>query len=173
MTRVAVQIFVIDTSSIIQVRRLANATTVQVTSIYSRLEDLARDHGLLFPRQVLEELGRFAILPKKVADLPLEWARRVAEDAMRIQPSLDLVREVLDRVPSVLDFAKTDPVDEADPYVLALALQLGREGKRVRVVTEERIDNPTKMSMATAAGILELPCVPVHGLLALLGASAG
>jgi hypothetical protein len=158
-----------DTSSVVQIRRMPNITTAQAGSIYARLEIQAHEGGLLFPRQVLEELSRFSILPKKAADLPLQWAKRVAEDALRIRPSFEAVREVLERVPSVLDSAKPDATDEADPYVLALALELSREGTRVRVVTEERVDNPLKMSMATAAGILELPCVPVYGLLALLG----
>jgi hypothetical protein len=56
-------------------------------------------------------------------------------------------------------------VEEADPYVLAMARRLLAEGKDVRIVTEEKNDTPRKMSLNTAAGLLRLPSVPLRAFL--------
>ncbi len=69
------------------------------------------------------------------------------------------------KVPDVLDKDKASGADEADPYVLALALRLKTMGHEVTVVSEERKDKPDKMSINTACGLLRLYCVPLLGLL--------
>ena len=47
--------------------------------------------------------------------------------------------------------------DPADPYVLALALQLWRENKRVCVVTQDIVDRlPLKISIRSACARLGL-----------------
>jgi hypothetical protein len=80
-------------------------------------------------------------------------------------PSLGQVKQVLEAVPDVLDVDKDAGVEEADPYVLAMACRLLAEGKDVRIVTEEKKDTPRKMSLSTAAGLLRLPSVPLKALL--------
>jgi hypothetical protein len=77
--------------------------------------------------------------------------------------SLERVRELLSLVPDVID--KESQVEEADPYVLALALEIRAGGQKVVVVTEERRDRPDKLSMNTACGLLRVPCLPVQALL--------
>ena len=66
----------------------------------------------------------------------------------------------------MLDPPKESGVDDADPYVLAVARQLRAAGVDARVVTQETKDTPTKMSMNTACGVLGIPCVPLLAFLA-------
>ena len=80
-------------------------------------------------------------------------------------PSLDDVKAVLAVVPKVLDPKKDAGVEEADAYVLALAVGLRRTIADVKVVTNESKDLPNKMSMSTAAGLLAIPSVPLRGFL--------
>lgn len=77
----------------------------------------------------------------------------------------DTVKEVLNKVPSVLDPQKPTNVDEADPYVLALGLELQRAGRIVRVLTDETRNRPTKMALNNAAGVLGLPAVTIAAFL--------
>lgn len=56
-------------------------------------------------------------------------------------------------------------MEEADAYVLALAVGLRRTIADVKVVTNESKDLPNKMSMSTAAGLLAIPSVPLRGFL--------
>jgi hypothetical protein len=55
--------------------------------------------------------------------------------------------------------------DEADIYVLAVAVQLRAGGDDVCVLTQERNDIPKKLSLATACGALDLICLNMPGFL--------
>ena len=79
--------------------------------------------------------------------------------------SLVDVKEILAEVPEVLDPDKDSGQDEADPYVLAVARNLRKDGRDARVITEERRDTNKKMSVNTAAGILGIPSVPLVAFL--------
>jgi hypothetical protein len=70
---------------------------------------------------------------------------------------------VLDRVPLLVDPDKT--YDEADPYVVALAITLGDQAANVVVVTDDRRDKPHKTSLATACGIFRIPTLPLLAFL--------
>lgn len=110
------------------------------------------------PNQVVVELERYA-------DWVHEWSLDVQGIACSGSPSLEDVRDVLAIVPTILDPKKDAGVDEADPYVLAMARQIKSRGDDVRVVTQETKDKGDKMSLNTAAGILGIPCVPLGGFL--------
>jgi hypothetical protein len=69
------------------------------------------------------------------------------------------VKEVLGRVPEVLDPDKTTGTEEADPYVLARAVELKRAGKDVAVITQETRNIGGKLSLATAAGVFKVPAL--------------
>ena len=121
--------------------------------------DLTRlvDAGhLVFPIQVFDELKRW--ISPTGDDPPLKWAQSV-EDRAVSNAEWATVAEVLRQVPTVLDPNKTSGAEEADPYILARALELKREGRDVTVITEEKTDKPRKLSLSTAAGILKLPAV--------------
>jgi hypothetical protein len=56
-------------------------------------------------------------------------------------------------------------VEEADSYVLALAVHLKRLGHEVTVLTEETKNRPDKLSMNTACGLLRLWCLAIEPFL--------
>ena len=84
---------------------------------------------------------------------------------IRAKCDLEDVKSVLAQVPTVLDPEKESGVEEADAYVLAVAMRMRGDGVDARIVTQEKSDTPTKMSMSTAAGVLGIPCVPLKAFL--------
>ena len=155
-------VWVIDTSSIIEVRRSTQKRHRE--QIFRRMTELVTEGRLAYPPQVVAELERSA--QPKSPDPQFVWAKQNASTAHRTGGcSLDDVREVLAEVPEVLDPNKDTGPDEADPYVLAIARKLRVDGTDARVVTEERRDTESKMSMNTAAGILGIPSVPLAAFL--------
>lgn len=76
---------------------------------------------------------------------------------------------VLQEVPDLLDASKTSTTDEADPYVVGLALKLTEEGLKVTVITEETKDSPVKTSMSSACGIMRIPSISIRVFLARQG----
>jgi hypothetical protein len=77
---------------------------------------------------------------------------------------------VLLKAPTLVDPDSTR--EQADPYVVALAVEMGSSelfSPTVTVVTEDRRDKPTKVSLATAAGLLRVPTVPLSAFLRSLG----
>jgi len=157
-------VWILDTSAIIQVRRLDGRKRA---AIFRQMGALVEAGRLVFPKEAVEELERFA--DPNSPDEQYEWAERYESEACKNEPSLDLVKNVLEKVPKVLDADKDTGVEEADPYVLAMALRLRDEGKDARVVTQERKDTPTKMSLGTAAGMLGLPSLPLEAFLGYEG----
>jgi hypothetical protein len=87
----------------------------------------------------------------------------------RASPSFEEVKEVLAAVPTVLDPDKDAGAEEADPYLLAVAVRLRAEGKDARLVTEEIRDTPKKMSLNTACGLVGVPSVPLKAFLKFEG----
>jgi hypothetical protein len=155
-------VWIIDTSSIIAVRRLP-VDSYKKAAIFRRMGALVEANRLVFPKEAVKELERFA--DPNSPDEQYEWAARYEWEACKNEPSLEEVRDVLAKVPKVLDPDKDTGADEADPYVLAMALRLRNEGEDARVVTQERRETPAKMSLGTAAGLLGLPAVPLEAFL--------
>ena len=60
-------------------------------------------------------------------------------------------------------------VDEADPYVLALAEHLRQLGNFPRVLTEDRKNRPYKIALAAACGLVGIPVVPIVPFLSSRG----
>jgi len=157
--------WVSDTSSIVEVRRLTNVDPLKVLK---SMEALVNSGRLVFPREVLSELKRME--GRRSPDHPLIWAKRCEAKACEKTPSLEEVKEVLQVVPKVLDPNKDSGVEEADPYVLAMARRLRREGRTdVRIITQEKKDSAAKISLSTASGMLGLASVPLLGFLELEG----
>lgn len=155
-------VWVIDTSSIIEVRRSTRKN--QREQIFREMTRLVTEGRLAYPAQVVAELGRYA--QSQPPDPQLAWATQNASTAHGNGTcSLDDVKEILAEVPEVLDPNKDAGADEADPYVLAVAQKLREEGTDARVITEERRDTDSKISMNTAAGILGIPSVPLTAFL--------
>jgi hypothetical protein len=159
------EVWVIDTCSILQVRREPISADKR-RRVFADLTTLVNDGKLVFPQEVYGELERGnGSLPVGAPDEALAWALQNRDVATRHGNDLDCVKRVLAKVADVLDVDKTGGADEADPYVLGLALRLKDGGHEVTVVSEERKDKPDKMSINTACGLLRLYCVPLLGLL--------
>ena len=127
-------IWVMDTSSVIAVRRSIENPRKPV--VFASLGALAQEGRLVYPKQVVDELERAA--DPQSPDAQYQWAKQNEAKASERTPSLDEVKEVLNNVPTVLDPDKDMGVEEADPYVLAVAVRLRAEGKEARVITENQ-----------------------------------
>lgn len=94
------------------------------------------------------------------------WAKKNQAKATRHGVQFGMVKEILahPQVSRVVDPDKAG-VEEADPYVLALAVYLKREGYDVTVLTEETKNRPDKLSMNTACGLLRLWCLSIEPFL--------
>ena len=124
---------------------------------------LVQGGTVVFPKQLVAELERMA--DPKSPDAQYQWAKENEPKATECSPTLEEVQQVLAVVPTVLDPEKDTGAEEADPYVLALAVHLQKEKKDVRIVTEETKDTPRKMSLRTAAGLLGIASVPLKAFL--------
>lgn len=163
-------VWVVDTSSIIHIKSaVSNADRERV---FEALSALVAEGRLFFPRAVLAELKR-DLSDKRRLDAPCAWAMKVEAEACKISITLAEVKAVLAIVSDIMDPAKESGVDEADPYVLALAVKLRGDGHDARVVTEETKDSPKKLSLNTACGILGVPSTPLRGLLRAAGVLSG
>lgn len=156
--------WVVDTSSLIQIRQAGIPQAKQV-AVFNKLTTLVKSGLLVFPAQVREELERGDT--EHPSDPVLAWIRRAKIDAE--QPAnLDTVRRVLARAPLLID--AESPRDQADPYVIALALDSMSLGG-VSILSEDRRDRPDgagglqKLSVATAAGLWDIPVVPLAGFI--------
>lgn len=127
------------------------------------MEILVNESRLVFPKQFVDELERWA--DPGSPDAQYAWAKKNEAKATQYTPTLDQVKEVLSIVPRVLDPDKDTGVEEADPFVLAIAVRLRLEGKDARIITEEKNDTPRKLSLRTAAGLMGVPSVPLMAFL--------
>lgn len=159
------EVWIIDTSSIIQLRQ-SNLSGAEQTRILAALGKLVASGGLRYPREVLKELERGC--SGREPDERFLWAKVHAEVACADRADFDRLRKVLSRVPTLLDPDKSG-VEEADPYVVSLALGLKDAGADVCVVTEDRKDKPMKMSLRTACGLWKVPSVPLLAYLQAVG----
>jgi len=159
------EIWVIDTSSIIHIRELMPIK--EQIKVYATLTQLVDSQKLVYPKQVLDELKRYT--PKSTKpDRPLEWALFNEKKATRSGPQLATLKTILahTQVRRIFDPEKVG-VGEADPHVLALAYHLSTSGEQVTVLSEERKDRPDKLSMTTACAHLRLICMPIDAFLAV------
>ena len=153
--------WVIDSSSLMDIK---SKTSVDVRArLYPRLNSLASEGKLLLPREVISEMKRGA--QPRHRDEALEWVVAREAQICGVEPTVEELRAIMQEVGDVVDHEKDSGEDDADPYVLALAVKLQAGGLRVRIVTEDRKDRQRKVSLTTAAGILGVPCVPLSGFL--------
>ena len=138
----------IDTSCLID---LKNVPLAHHWALFRQLEAMVEDGTIAMPRQVIREITAIAF-----PDVPGAWAKGVESKLQHpLEADYEIVGEVMDVAGEVIeDVSASDP---ADPYVLALALQLQRDRNDVTVVTEDDVDRlPLKISMATACKRLKL-----------------
>ena len=116
---------------------------------------------LVYPKQVIDELDWYKT---KGYDRPLEWAKSNSTRATRHGELFAELSEVMNHpiANKVCDPNKSFGPEEADPYVLALALHLKASQKTVTVITEESKTTPNKLALNQACGALRIYSVKVE-----------
>lgn len=161
--------WVVDTCALLEVRRCVMADdgrhVAARKAVFSKLGLLVEARRLFYPKEVWDELkvGN-AKLKDPTQDLAFHFADRYKEHAA-VSADLTIVQELMTDtlVRRVIDPDSED--DEADIYVLSLALATRRSGGEVGVLTQERKDLPKKCSVSTACGHLEIVCMPMPAFL--------
>ncbi len=102
-------------------------------------------------------------------DAPGVWARGMSH---RLKHALDVdyehLRRVMQEAPNLVE--ANQQKDVADPYVVAMALQLAGGGESVEVVTDDLIDHlPTKIALGTACDRLKVPHISCQDFLTAIG----
>lgn len=151
-------IFILDSSLIIQLKRAVRAD--RQWEFGKHLESLVESGRITFPPQVLRE-----IRGQEHTDIPEAWALAVhAKITVKTNPDYEHIEAVMAIAPDLID-ADTE-IDPADPYVVALLRELNDDGLDACVVTADIVDRlPLKISMRTACGRLNLPCMDVDEFL--------
>ena len=158
------RLWVVDTSSLIQVRQ-AGIPQARQRAVFRKLTALAKSGLLIFPPQVREELEWGEA--DHPSDPALVWVQKSQGNAE--QPAnLETVQRVLARAPRLVD--PDSKRDQADAYVIALALDSEALGG-VSILSDDRRDRYDghgglqKLSVATAAGLWDIPVVPLAGFI--------
>jgi hypothetical protein len=125
------------------------------------LTRLVAEKRLFYTSEVIKEFERYQGKDKPA----LQWAQLHQATACISKVNYATFGLVMQLVPEVLDYDKDSGVEEADAYLLALAVDLKNQDIDVRVVTEEFKTTVRKMPLGGAAGYLGIPSVPVRVLL--------
>ena len=123
--------YVLDASAIIEMKNPERIPWDRQWRLLRCLEEMVEQHRIAFPRMVLVELRRV-----KHLDAPGVWALGVfGSQPPNFEPPDRLIAEVRTRVPNVVDPEAED--DDADPAVIAQAVQLSALGRHAIVVTKD------------------------------------
>ena len=160
------RVWVIDTSSVIDLRHLPGKGDGSRNVTFDRLTDLVDKAQLFFPPVVLEEVLRFG------ATVAQDWAKKNAPKATVHKPTYDEVKPILARIPNLIDATKFG-TDQADPYVIVVAQKLEALDHRPTIITEDRKKQQNKVSLSSAAGVFGFPSVALSVFLETEGLSTG
>lgn len=150
------EVWVLDTSFLIKSKR--EISIFRQWEAFKRLEEMVEGGRIAMPNQVIDEITN-----TKHPDLPGAWAPGVRPKMRHAGRVADRhQKRVMEVASGVIDHKKR--VEDADPYVLALALQLQTEGRSVCVVAEDFVDR-YRLSLATACRRLGLAWIPTREFL--------
>jgi uncharacterized protein DUF4411 len=149
-----VQVWIIDTSSIIELRHVPREVRDHVLAA---LDGLVSSDLLYYPTEVLKELERH----DEKSDVAYTWAKKNAAKATRYGQLYVQAKAVLATIPNLIDPDKVSAVDPADPYVIALAQCLVNDGHTPTVITDDIRTSPKKTSLSAGAGAFGFPAVPL------------
>jgi hypothetical protein len=142
-------IWVIDTSAIVKIKTVV--PQAQQWKLLKLLESMVEDGHLTFPKQVRDETDDL-----DHPDAPGVWAVGVFVSIMQpAEPDYIYVQQVMSsEAGKVVDPDKTK--EDADPYIIALALQLIGAGHNVCVVTNDQKPQPGRISLSAACDALSV-----------------
>jgi rRNA maturation endonuclease Nob1 len=156
----APRVWIFDTSALVEAK--AALSVADQWQTFKQLEDMVRAGSVAMPRLVIREISEIAH-----PDLPGAWAPGVRDIQKHpLDAEWGHVQRVMAEAGDVVDPNKTK--EDADPYVLALALQLLGEGHDACVVTEDRVDR-NRIAVTTACDRLGIAHCSVREFLGNLG----
>src|SRR5262249_17528730 len=124
-------VYCIDTSSLVNLRKWRPRS--RFPDPWKRLDELIEDKRLIAPAAVMDEL-------KEVDDALLNWSRkRKAMFRRNWKELVEYAQQILADFPGLVD--PDDPTNQADPFVVALAMRESRSElypPTVIVLTEEK-----------------------------------
>jgi hypothetical protein len=148
-------IWVIDTSSLIEIKHVVPRNVMK--PVLNKMTELVSASRLHYPKEVIQELSEYK--NKHKPDAPYEWAKNNEPVAATHDHLFADVSTLLRSKPSlatVLDSSKAGGAEEADLYVLALAVRLKAPSKNVLVITEESRQRPDRMPLSVACGVMRI-----------------
>jgi hypothetical protein len=143
---------VADTCALIDVK--FSVPLARQWSFLNGLTILVDQGRLAFPRQVQRE-----ITDAKYPDAPGAWVASCRGWSRHPEPAETVLPEVLAIAPKLVDW--NSEREAADPYVIAMALEISRRHPAAQVVvaTNDTVDRlPMKTSVLSACKLLGLQC---------------
>lgn len=163
------EICVLDSGLLIRIKQL-----VKVDDQWALLDGMmqcVKSGEICFPRQVASELTG-----QRWPDAPGAWVGHAKGLVCHREPGDACVAQVLATTPDLIDADATGQ-EPADPYVVAMALDLGLlyPTCRIMVASDDRVDRPPlKMSVKTACTRLQIEfCEPPEFLTWVAGRLPG
>jgi hypothetical protein len=151
------QVWVVDSSSLIELR---NVPVPNRQPVLDGLDAMVDNNTLVYPPQVLGELLRFG------PDVAQKWCKKNGTKATRYGPLYDEITPILARVENLIDPSKSGE-DQADPYIIAVALRLrDGDGHTPTIITNDTSNKPLHTALSSAAGLFGFPSVPMALFLA-------
>ena len=156
------QCWVLDSSAIIEFKSLI--TPEIETKVLTLLDQLVLQGKISFPRQVKIEVSGDG-----QDDLPAQWVlQNYSKIICNKSPEEHYVKEVLSKFPNLVE--EDNMRDAADPYVLALVLQLQNNGFDANLVSEDRVDRPPKkISLQSACQEMSVEFIRTAAFLESIG----
>lgn len=144
-------IYILDANALIDMKAIATADQWE---FFSALAERVDRGQVTIPSHVINEVGGPRV---QHPDMPGAWAKGM-ESRMRHPLEADprFVANVMSETPTLLD--PDADTEQADPYVLALALHLRDQDHNPIVVTKDRKDRPGRISLKTACAHFDIPC---------------
>ena len=157
-------IWVIDTSSIIAVKEFIQTKNFQI-EVFGELTSLCERECLVYPPEVVTELEEG--IKEGSPDRPLLWARQNRAKGCRLGRCYDHLKSVMNHAVAQLtpDPNKTHGKDDADPHVLATALEVAATGSRAVIITQESRKPYPTIPLNVAAGALGFPSINLYAFL--------
>ena len=127
-----VTVWLLDSSSLIRTKLIINLR--EQWSTFRVLEDMAKNEQIAMPKQVINEVSRV-----RHPDIPGAWVVGV-ENYLEHPVNVDhrILSIIKSQCPDLADPRKE--IDDADPYVVALAYQLQEQKEIPCIVTEDKVD---------------------------------
>jgi hypothetical protein len=148
--------YIIDTSSLINLARW-NPIDIYIT-VWKKLDDIVSDGRLISPEAVLEEISQGSDDLHRWAMSRKKMFKPLTSSQMKI------VADILQVYPSLIDPDKE--IEDADPYVIALALNRNprptlEEVSRERIVVSDESLKENKVNIPYVCSRYNLKCVNI------------